>query len=72
MRLVNLVMVVFHAIKKERNSVLTSPHVLRGGPNTKTIMNLYIYTLSTHFKRNSTPEEVDWDILSFNIFYYEE
>ena len=26
----------------------------------------------THFERNSMPEEVIWDILNFNIYYYEE
>ena len=25
-----------------------------------------------YFKRNATPEVVDWDVLNFNIFYYEE
>ena len=26
----------------------------------------------TYFKRNATPEVVDWDVLNFYIFYYEE
>ena len=26
----------------------------------------------TSLKRNSTPTEVDWDVLNYNIYYYKE